>query len=143
VLRNSSVAASGEADFERHRNLTDDARLTHVLPLQRSVRDFLKKRTSYDVLPLSFRLIILNTDLLVKQSLNILLQNGPSPLLPLHRDIVSATLVLTPSKASSRPRCGIRIPPRLRGSSLPRTTSMSSSTIGRTPTPSARSTSFG
>jgi hypothetical protein len=82
VLRNSSVAASGEVDFERHRNLTDDARLTHVLPLQRSVRDFLKKRTSYDVLPLSFRLIILNTDLLVKQSLNILLQNGPSPSYP-------------------------------------------------------------
>jgi hypothetical protein len=47
--------------------------------LQRSIRDFLKKRTSYDVLPLSFRLIILNTDLLVKKSLNILLQNGPSP----------------------------------------------------------------
>lgn len=42
----------------------------------RSIRDFLKKRTSYDVLPLSFRLIILNTDLLVKKSLNILLQNG-------------------------------------------------------------------
>lgn len=33
-------------------------------------------RTSYDVLPLSFRLIVLNTDLLVKKSLNILLQNG-------------------------------------------------------------------
>ncbi|KAH8599821.1 Snf1 protein kinase-like protein complex subunit Snf4 [Bisporella sp. PMI_857] len=30
---------------------------------------------SYDVLPLSFRLIILNTDLLVKKSLNILIQN--------------------------------------------------------------------
>jgi len=42
----------------------------------KSIRDFLKVRTSYDVLPLSFRLIILNTDLLVKKSLNILLQNG-------------------------------------------------------------------
>lgn len=40
------------------------------------VRQFLKVRTSYDVLPLSFRLIILNTDLLVKKSLTILLQNG-------------------------------------------------------------------
>ncbi|KAG4026415.1 hypothetical protein MFRU_041g00590 [Monilinia fructicola] len=40
------------------------------------IRDFLKRRTSYDVLPLSFRLIILNTDLLVKKSLTILLQNG-------------------------------------------------------------------
>jgi 5'-AMP-activated protein kinase regulatory gamma subunit len=44
--------------------------------LQKAIRDFLKVRTSYDVLPLSFRLIILNTDLLVKKSLNILLQNG-------------------------------------------------------------------
>jgi len=42
----------------------------------KAIRDFLKKRTSYDVLPLSFRLVILNTDLLVKKSLNILLQNG-------------------------------------------------------------------
>ncbi|PQE30148.1 Nuclear SNF4 protein [Rutstroemia sp. NJR-2017a WRK4] len=42
----------------------------------KSIRDFLKRRTSYDVLPLSFRLIILNTDLLVKKSLTILLQNG-------------------------------------------------------------------
>ncbi|RDW94797.1 putative nuclear protein SNF4 [Coleophoma crateriformis] len=42
----------------------------------KSIRDFLRVRTSYDVLPLSFRLIILNTELLVKKSLNILLQNG-------------------------------------------------------------------
>ncbi|KAG0649008.1 5 -AMP-activated kinase subunit gamma [Hyphodiscus hymeniophilus] len=42
----------------------------------KSIREFLKVRTSYDVLPLSFRLVILNTDLLVKKSLNILLQNG-------------------------------------------------------------------
>lgn len=42
----------------------------------KAIRDFLKKRTSYDVLPMSFRLIVLNTDLLVKKSLNILLQNG-------------------------------------------------------------------
>ena len=40
------------------------------------MRNFLRIRTSYDVLPLSYRLIILNTDLLVKKSLNILLQNG-------------------------------------------------------------------
>ncbi|KAI6245435.1 5'-AMP-activated protein kinase subunit gamma [Erysiphe necator] len=42
----------------------------------KAIRDFLKIRTSYDVLPLSFRLIILDTDLLVKKSLTILLQNG-------------------------------------------------------------------
>ncbi|KAL9013941.1 MAG: hypothetical protein Q9173_001378 [Seirophora scorigena] len=43
--------------------------------LQR-IRDFLKVRTSYDVLPLSFRLIIFDTSLLVKKSLTILTQNG-------------------------------------------------------------------
>lgn len=72
----------GESSHRGLRNFTNVARLTRILPLQRSMRDFLKKRTSYDVLPLSFRLIILNTDLLVKKSLNILLQNGPSPSCP-------------------------------------------------------------
>ena len=47
---------------------------------QKSIRDFLRVRTSYDVLPLSYRLIILNTDLLVKKSLTILLQNGKLPI---------------------------------------------------------------
>ncbi|KAI9779724.1 MAG: AMP-activated serine/threonine-protein kinase regulatory subunit [Geoglossum umbratile] len=42
----------------------------------RAIRAFLKVRTSYDVLPLSFRLIVLDTALLVKKSLNILIQNG-------------------------------------------------------------------
>ncbi|KAI9840755.1 MAG: AMP-activated serine/threonine-protein kinase regulatory subunit [Sclerophora amabilis] len=42
----------------------------------RAIRAFLKVRTSYDVLPLSFRLIVFDTTLLVKKSLNILIQNG-------------------------------------------------------------------
>lgn len=42
----------------------------------KAIRDFLKVRTSYDVLPLSFRLIVLDTDLLIKKTLNILLQNS-------------------------------------------------------------------
>ncbi|KAF2867636.1 hypothetical protein BDV95DRAFT_597849 [Massariosphaeria phaeospora] len=42
----------------------------------RAIRAFLKVRTSYDVLPLSYRLIVLDTSLLVKKSLNILSQNG-------------------------------------------------------------------
>ena len=45
-------------------------------PLQRCIREFLKVRTSYDVLPVSFRLIILDTTLLVKKSLTTLIQNG-------------------------------------------------------------------
>jgi len=44
--------------------------------LQRAIRDFLKVRNSYDVLPLSFRLIVFDTSLSVKESLNILIQNG-------------------------------------------------------------------
>ncbi|KAL1999226.1 hypothetical protein VTN02DRAFT_4872 [Thermoascus thermophilus] len=42
----------------------------------RAIRNFLKVRTSYDVLPLSFRLIVFDTSLSVKESLNILIQNG-------------------------------------------------------------------
>ncbi|KAI9661426.1 MAG: AMP-activated serine/threonine-protein kinase regulatory subunit [Trizodia sp. TS-e1964] len=42
----------------------------------RAIRAFLKVRTSYDVLPLSFRLIVLDTTLLIKKSLSILIQNG-------------------------------------------------------------------
>jgi hypothetical protein len=44
------------------------------------MRDFLRVRTSYDVLPLSFRLIILDNDLLIKKSLHILIQNGTGTL---------------------------------------------------------------
>ncbi|KAL3451801.1 nuclear protein SNF4 [Aspergillus insuetus] len=45
----------------------------------RAIRNFLKVRTSYDVLPLSFRLIVFDTALSVKESLNILIQNGTYP----------------------------------------------------------------
>lgn len=41
-----------------------------------SIRLFLKSKSSYDVLPVSFRLIVLDTKLLIKKSLNILLQNS-------------------------------------------------------------------
>ena len=47
-----------------------------LLGTQRAIREFLKVRTSYDVLPLSFRLVVLDIDLLIKKSLNILLQNS-------------------------------------------------------------------
>lgn len=42
----------------------------------RAIRNFLKVHTSYDVLPISFRLIVFDTSLSVKESLNILIQNG-------------------------------------------------------------------
>ncbi|SCU96987.1 LAMI_0F08460g1_1 [Lachancea mirantina] len=41
-----------------------------------SIRKFLESKTSYDVLPVSYRLIVMDTSLLVKKSLNILLQNN-------------------------------------------------------------------
>lgn len=41
-----------------------------------SIRTFLKSKTSYDVLPVSYRLVVLDTSLLVKKSLNVLLQNN-------------------------------------------------------------------
>ncbi|KAK9453662.1 hypothetical protein V1511DRAFT_489523 [Dipodascopsis uninucleata] len=42
----------------------------------KSIREFLKGKTAYDVLPVSFRLLVLDTSLLVRKSLNILIQNG-------------------------------------------------------------------
>lgn len=40
------------------------------------IRDFLKSKTSFDVLPVSYRLVVFDTSLLVKRALNILLQNS-------------------------------------------------------------------
>jgi 5'-AMP-activated protein kinase, regulatory gamma subunit len=42
----------------------------------KKIRDFLRARTAYDVLPLSFRLIELDVSLTVKESLQILVQCG-------------------------------------------------------------------
>lgn len=57
-----------------------------------SIRNFLKGRSSYDVFPVSFRLIVLDTKLMVKKALGVMLQNGqsghllPSPSLPRARE---------------------------------------------------------
>lgn len=45
-----------------------------------AIRKLLKGRTSYDALPVSFRLIILDTKLNVKRALQCLIQNGLSDL---------------------------------------------------------------
>ncbi|CAN3356777.1 5'-AMP-activated protein kinase subunit gamma [Diutina catenulata] len=42
----------------------------------KAIRLFLQSKTSYDVLPVSYRLVVLDTSLLVKKSLTILLQNN-------------------------------------------------------------------
>ncbi len=62
--------------FSWHVRSQTESILTSGLLLQQRIRDFLKARTSYDVLPLSFRLIVFDTSLLVKKSLTILTQNG-------------------------------------------------------------------
>lgn len=41
-----------------------------------SIRTFLKGRSSYDVFPVSFRLIVLDTKLTVKKALGVMLQTG-------------------------------------------------------------------
>ncbi|KAI0834587.1 CBS-domain-containing protein [Hypoxylon sp. FL0890] len=63
----------------------------------RGLRNFLRVRTSYDVLPLSFRLIILDNDLLIKKSLDILSQNGivSAPLWDSHQSRFAGLLTAT------------------------------------------------
>ncbi|KAI1262112.1 hypothetical protein F5Y18DRAFT_398553 [Xylariaceae sp. FL1019] len=63
----------------------------------RGVRDFLRLRTSYDVLPLSFRLVILDNNLLIKKSLAILSQNGivSAPLWDSHHSRFAGLLTAT------------------------------------------------
>ena len=52
---------------------------THDAALQ-AIRVFLKGRSSYDVFPLSSRVIVLDTKLEVKKALGCLLSNGAHPL---------------------------------------------------------------
>ncbi|KAF1986450.1 CBS-domain-containing protein [Aulographum hederae CBS 113979] len=84
-LRRAHAAQGGQpaATGEGRRPMTPAKPPSQMTPLDieqleglRAIRAFLKVRTSYDVLPLSFRLIILDTALLVKKSLNILNQNA-------------------------------------------------------------------
>lgn len=44
-----------------------------------SIRTFLKSRTSYDAFPVSFRVIVLDSQLEVKKALQCLLLNGAYP----------------------------------------------------------------
>lgn len=54
---------------------TDKIHVEQKLAVE-SIRSFLNSKTSYDVLPVSYRLIVLDTALLVKKALNVLLQNN-------------------------------------------------------------------
>lgn len=51
--------------------------LSHDEALE-ALRSFLKERSSYDVFPVSFRLIVLDTQLKVKKALDVMLLYGAS-----------------------------------------------------------------
>jgi hypothetical protein len=77
VVVSRVAAASGRSDAGSPASLQNQPAAN--TPKQRGIREFLKVRTSYDVLPLSFRLVVLDNNLLIKKSLNILIQNGAVP----------------------------------------------------------------
>lgn len=108
--------------------------------LQRGIREFLKVRNSYDVLPLSCRLIVFDNELLIKKSLNILIQNGEPALDALRACITwwPALTCVLPSQASSPPPSGIHARPPLPDYLPAPTTSTSFSTTASFPTTSIR-----
>lgn len=71
----ASAQASVSSRSRRERERSGRPRDRHVLAL-RSIRDFLRGRSSYDVLPVSFRLIVLDTKLVVKPALDVMWQAG-------------------------------------------------------------------
>lgn len=63
--------------MESHQNLAPFQAMAREQKLAlHSIRGFLRSKTSFDVLPVSYRVIVLDTALSVKRALNILLQNG-------------------------------------------------------------------
>ncbi|TKY89417.1 hypothetical protein EX895_001948 [Sporisorium graminicola] len=75
----ASLASSSRTGLasrvHRERERSSRPKDKHILAL-RSIRDFLRGRSSYDVLPVSFRLIVLDTKLVVKPALEVMWQAG-------------------------------------------------------------------
>jgi 5'-AMP-activated protein kinase regulatory gamma subunit len=65
-LPKSSLA---DASSSKKKKLTHHEALEHI-------RTFLRSQSSYDVFPVSFRLIVLDHHLVVKKALTAMLQNG-------------------------------------------------------------------
>jgi hypothetical protein len=57
---------------------TPSRHLSHDEAIE-ALRAFLKERSSYDVFPVSFRLIVLDSQLKVKKALDVMLLYGGSP----------------------------------------------------------------
>jgi hypothetical protein len=66
----------------QRRARADSVRVTEHDDALKKIRMFLKGRSTYDVFPLSFRLLVLDTKLEVKKALGSLVQNGWSFLHP-------------------------------------------------------------
>ena len=75
VSIDKGAESDDKVDRRRRVSTTDNVDKDQQEALE-SIRSFIKSRTSYDVLPVSFRLIILDTSLLVKRALSILLTNN-------------------------------------------------------------------
>lgn len=60
----------------QRRARADSVRLPEHDDALKKIRTFLKGRSTYDVFPLSFRLLVLDTKLEVKKALGSLVQNG-------------------------------------------------------------------
>ena len=71
---------------------------------QTAIRNFLKARACYEVLPLSFRLIELDVSLTVKESLNILVQNGGYIYYECRADIDISQALFQPRSGTQQPQ---------------------------------------
>lgn len=100
--RRPSQSASGSSVVRRpsratHPPVAPLKPLTHQEALE-ALRAFLKERSSYDVFPVSFRLIVLDSQLKVKKALDVMLLYGEQTIrLPLSAGVVSAPLWNTAS----------------------------------------------
>ncbi|KAJ9106261.1 hypothetical protein QFC21_001406 [Naganishia friedmannii] len=76
AAKQPSAASSPSVTASSSRKVSGGhARLTHEQALQ-SLRSFLHSQSSYDVFPVSFRLIVMDSALVVKKAVSSMLQNG-------------------------------------------------------------------
>ena len=72
-ISTSSVPSTDNFDKEMTRSMPSSEQVCEIQALMCS---FLKEHTAYDVLPVSYRVIVFDTRLLVKKALSALVQNG-------------------------------------------------------------------
>ncbi|KAI5450025.1 AMP-activated serine/threonine-protein kinase regulatory subunit [Naganishia albida] len=74
-IRQHPSSTSPHVVVSSQRSSAGHARLTHEQALE-SLRNFLHSQSSYDVFPVSFRLIVMDSALVVKKAVSSMLQNG-------------------------------------------------------------------